>query len=64
MEDLLSTNLFTSVLEEIFKEMVWDDSGISINGDKLHNLRFADDIILLSRSIEELKRMGEDREQN
>ena len=58
--DTLSPNLFTAALEEIFKRTSLDQSGITINGERLSNLRFADDIVLFSETEEELERMLED----
>jgi len=57
-EDPISPNLFTCLLEDIsFKSLEWD-YGISINGLRLNNLRFADDIILIGKRKEEFARMG------
>ncbi len=44
----ISLKLFTACLEEIFKKLEWDDMGLKIDGECLNNLRFADDIVLLS----------------
>ena len=46
--DPLSSNLFNCVLEEIFRKMDWEGKGIKIGGEYLNNLRFADNIILIS----------------
>ena len=43
--ETLSPILFTSAVEEIFKRVEIED-GVNINGERLSNLRFADDIIL------------------
>ena len=51
--DPSSPKLFTAVLEEIFRRMKLK-YGISIDGKKLFNLRFADDIVLISESHKEL----------
>lgn len=56
--DPLSPNLFTCMLEKIFRELDWGGHGMSINGSRLNNLRFADDIILIGRSRSELEIMG------
>ncbi len=55
--DTLSPNMFNSGLEQLFKRLNWQDKGININGEKLSNLRFADDIGLLSHSLIELQDM-------
>lgn len=55
--DPLSPKLFTCLLEEVFRELNWQNQGININGKRLSNLRFADDIILFSYSAKELETM-------
>ena len=45
--DTLSPVMFTAAAEEIFKRMNIE-AGININGVRLNNLRFADDIILFA----------------
>ena len=57
--DTLSPIMFTAAVEEIFKRM-HIEAGININGVRLSNLRFADDIILFAESEEKLKDMLED----
>lgn len=57
--DTLSPILFTAALEEIFKRAELHRMGVNINGEKLSNLRFADDIVLFSNSEEELGKMLE-----
>jgi len=58
--DPLSPNLFNCILQEVFKNLDWEGKGIKIHGNHLTNLRFADDIVLLSNSTEELQKMGEE----
>ena len=58
--DPLSPNLFNSVLEEVFRKTNWDKYGLVIDGKKLNNLRFADDVILISESSEEIQKMTEE----
>ena len=55
--DPLSPILFNSALEKVFRKLNWEDKGISINGEKLNNLRFADDIVLFSHDLKELEGM-------
>ena len=57
--DTLSSVIFTSAVEEIFKRMN-SEAGSKINRVRLSNLRFADDIILFAESEEKLKDMLED----
>ena len=57
--DTLSPVLFTAAVEEIFERMNVE-AGININGVRLSNLRFADDIILFAENEEKLKDMLED----
>ena len=53
--DTLSA-VFTTAVEEIIKRMNIE-AGININGVRLSNLRFADDIILFAESEEKLRDM-------
>ena len=47
--DTLSPVMFTTAVEEVFNKMNIE-AGININGVRLSNLRFADDIILFAES--------------
>lgn len=55
--DTASPKLFTLALEDVFKELEWSEMGININGTFFNNLRFADDIALISLDIDELDTM-------
>ncbi|CAM4498195.1 unnamed protein product [Leuciscus chuanchicus] len=48
--DTISPKLFTACLEQIFRQLNWDEVGIKINGRWLNHLRFADDIVLIGCS--------------
>lgn len=41
----------------MFKKLIWNGKGININGEFLNHLRFADDIVLMAASIEEIETM-------
>lgn len=58
--DPLSPNLFNAVLEGVFRKLNWEGKGLKINGLFLNNLRFADNIVLISNNINELKEMAEE----
>lgn len=58
--DPISPKLFTAAIEKVFKQLNWDEKGMKIDGAYLSHLRFADDIILTSTNIEELKTMIEE----
>lgn len=53
--DPLSPKLFIAVLEDIFKNINWNNKGIWIFNNKLTHLRFADDIVLFSKSATDLE---------
>ena len=57
--DPISPKLFTCTLESIFRKLRWDKKrrGININGKRLTNLKFADDIVIFSNSATELQEM-------
>ena len=42
------------ILEEVFKNLDWEKSRARINGEYLNNLLFADDIVLMNESIDEI----------
>ena len=52
--ETLSPVMFTAAVEEIFIRMNIE-AGININGDRLSNLRLANDIVLFAESEEQLK---------
>lgn len=58
--DTISPKLFTACLEGVFRKLDWDELGIRVDGEYLSNLRFADDIVLISESGEDLQRMIQD----
>lgn len=58
--DPLSPNLFNAVLEHAFRMLDWEEKGIRIDGKRLNNLRFADDVILVSSQVDELGKMAAD----
>lgn len=44
-------------MEHIFRQINWDVFGITVNGEKLNHLRFADDLILLNENPKGLELM-------
>ncbi len=58
--DPRSPILFNCTLEEIFRRMEWEGLGLDVNGEKLTNLRFADDVILITSERKQLNRMIDD----
>ncbi|GBP15861.1 Retrovirus-related Pol polyprotein from type-2 retrotransposable element R2DM; Endonuclease [Eumeta japonica] len=55
--DPLFPKLFSTVLENIFRKLDWDQYGLGIDGRKLNYLRFTDDIVLFERYLYILKKM-------
>ena len=55
--DPLSSFLFNCTLESVFREMDWSKKGINVNGEYMNNLRYADDVVLIATSEEELEEM-------
>lgn len=58
--DPLSPNLFNCALEEAMRQLNWNNKGLRINGEYLNNLRFADDLVLISDNLNELVEMAEE----
>jgi Reverse transcriptase (RNA-dependent DNA polymerase) len=58
--DPLSPKLFIAVLQAVFSSLNWTNKGLNVNGKKLSNLRFADDLTLISESKQELVEMIEE----
>ena len=56
--DNISPKLFTACLQDaIINKINWEDKGINIDGEHLSHLIFADDIVLVAKSPEELESM-------
>ncbi|EYB81048.1 hypothetical protein Y032_0394g639 [Ancylostoma ceylanicum] len=55
--DTISPKLFTAALQYAMSELDWEDKGYSIDGKKISNLRFADDIVLVANSTAEMETM-------
>ena len=55
--DTISPKLFTAALENIFRGLNWERKGININGSYLNHLRFADDIVIVAKTPQELQEM-------
>ena len=58
--DVISPKLFTAALEDIFKLLDWSRLGININGEYINHLRFADDIVIMAETLEDLSTMLND----
>ena len=54
---VMSPDLFNLYSEVILRELEGMPEGITINGVKINNLRYADDTVLLANSEEELQRL-------
>ncbi|PIC11825.1 hypothetical protein B9Z55_028821 [Caenorhabditis nigoni] len=57
---VLSPLLFNAVLEQVFNSLQWDEKheySIGINGDRLTNLRYADDIALIAHDRDTMQKM-------
>jgi hypothetical protein len=61
--DTISPKLFSACLQLVFERLNWDRRGIKIDGVYLSNLRFADDIALLSHDFDEIQAMAAELEQ-
>ncbi|KAK6040725.1 hypothetical protein COOONC_21768 [Cooperia oncophora] len=52
--DTISPKLFTTALNHVMVRLNWDNKGVAVDGKKLSNLRFADDIVLISNNSREM----------
>jgi hypothetical protein len=55
--DVISPKLFTNALEDVFKTLRWNGMGINVSGECLAHLRFADDIVIMAESLQDLQEM-------
>ncbi|WKX95022.1 hypothetical protein Q1695_011906 [Nippostrongylus brasiliensis] len=55
--DTISPKLFTAALQDAMKNLDWDAKGYPVDGKRISNLRFADDIVLISNSTAETEEM-------
>ncbi|KAL6723479.1 hypothetical protein Aduo_018478 [Ancylostoma duodenale] len=55
--DTVSPKLFTAALQWAMRSLDWEEKGIRVDGRFLSNLRFADDIVLFSKSTNEAEAM-------
>ncbi|KAE9418398.1 hypothetical protein Angca_004139, partial [Angiostrongylus cantonensis] len=55
--DTVSPKLFTATLQNVTRTLEWDNMGVKIDGQQIHHLRFADDIVLITPDISQAERM-------
>ena len=53
--DTVSPKIFTAAMEGVFQSMDIKDKGINIDGEYLTDLRFADDVALVTQSVKDLE---------
>jgi len=55
--NVMSPKLFTMVLAYAFKMLDWDNRGINIEGEKFNQLSFANNIVLISDNLQDVREM-------
>jgi hypothetical protein len=55
--DVISPKLFTNAMDDMFKTLNWKGRGININGEYISHLRFADDIVIMAETMQDLQLM-------
>ncbi|VDP04686.1 unnamed protein product [Heligmosomoides polygyrus] len=55
--DTISPKLFSATHEDGMRELEWEDMGVQVDGRQLHQLRFADDIVLITPITSQAERM-------
>jgi hypothetical protein len=58
--DVISPKLFTNAMEDMFKTLNWKGRGININGEYTSDLRFADEIVIMAETLQDLQLMLND----
>ena len=53
--DTISPKIFTTAIEEVFKNLDMDKRGVNIDGEWLTDLRFADDVALTTTSVKDME---------
>jgi hypothetical protein len=53
--DTLSPKVFTATVEAIFKKLPLEKRGVNIDGEKLTDLRFADDVALTTSTVKDME---------
>lgn len=53
----MSPKPFTIILEHAFKDFKWDTKGVRIDDKQLNHLRFADNVVLITRNQDEVENM-------
>ena len=53
--DPISPKLFAATIQEVFKNAQLEEKGINIDGEKLSNLRFADDVALTTEDMRDME---------
>jgi hypothetical protein len=49
----ISSNLFSAVLNDVFRRLNWKAEGVKIDGKRLSHLRFADAVVIASETAKE-----------
>ena len=53
--DPVSPKLFTATIQKVFKNAQLKEKGINIDGEKLSNLKFADDVALITEDVRDME---------
>ena len=51
----MSPKVFTAAMEAIFKKLPLEERGVNIDGEKLTDLRFADDVALTTSTVKDME---------
>uniref|UniRef100_A0A0K0DBK0 Reverse transcriptase domain-containing protein n=1 Tax=Angiostrongylus cantonensis TaxID=6313 RepID=A0A0K0DBK0_ANGCA len=55
--DTVSPKLFTITLQNVMGTLEWDNMGVKIDGRRIHHLRFAEDIVVITPDVSQAERM-------
>ena len=57
--DTISPKIFTTAMEDTFKKLNLQERGLNVDGEKLTDFRFADDVALIATSVKDIVQLNE-----
>ena len=54
-QDLISPKWFTAIIQDVFASTQLEEKGINIDGEKLSDLTFADNVALTTEGVKDME---------